>query len=67
MPAWVRNLERNWAGAVDLVGAARARIWRLYMAGSAVAFDANQIGVNQILAVKPDVEGLSGLPQVRTQ
>jgi len=64
--AWVRNLEGNWADAVDIAGAARARIWRLYMAGSAVAFDSNRIGVNQILAIRPDAGGASGLPRRRT-
>ena len=36
--AWVANLERNWTAAVAATSAARARIWRLYMAGSALAF-----------------------------
>ena len=45
------NLEHNWRDAINLVGEARARIWRLYMAGSAVAFERNRIGVNQLLAV----------------
>jgi cyclopropane-fatty-acyl-phospholipid synthase len=36
--AWVGNLESSWSAAVDMVGAARARVWRLYMAGSAVGF-----------------------------
>ena len=36
--AWVANLEANWDDAVRLAGLARARIWRLYMAGSAVGF-----------------------------
>ena len=30
----------------------RARVWRLYMAASALAFERNRIGVNQILAVQ---------------
>ena len=36
---WVANLEANWDRAVELVGRARADIWRLYMAGSAIGFD----------------------------
>ncbi len=31
--AWVANLEANWDEAVRLAGEARARVWRLYMAG----------------------------------
>ena len=30
---WVANLEANWDAAVEEVGEARARVWRLYMAG----------------------------------
>ena len=33
---WVANLEERWDEAVTEVGTARARIWRLYMAGSAL-------------------------------
>ncbi|MEV6018872.1 MULTISPECIES: cyclopropane-fatty-acyl-phospholipid synthase family protein [unclassified Streptomyces] len=60
---WVANLEAGWSRAVRLTGAGRARVWRLYMAASAVAFEANEIGVNQILAVKtPGATGASGMP-----
>lgn len=45
--AWVTNLEANWDKAVTASSAGRARIWRLYMTGSALAFAANRLGVNQ--------------------
>ena len=63
--AWVTNLEANWGKAVQLTSAGRARVWRLYMAGSALAFEGNRIGVNQVLAVRPDVRGASGMPRTR--
>jgi len=63
--AWVANLEANWDRAVQLTSAGRARVWRLYMAGSALAFEGNRIGVNQVLAVRPDVRGGSGMPRSR--
>lgn len=63
--AWVANLEANWDRAVQLTSAGRARVWRLYMAGSALAFEANRIGVNQVLAVRSDVRGISGMPRSR--
>ena len=63
--AWVANLEADWDEAVRLTSAARARIWRLYMAGSALAFEGNRIGVNQVLAVKPGEHGRSGMPATR--
>ncbi|MFC1430100.1 class I SAM-dependent methyltransferase [Streptacidiphilus sp. N1-3] len=62
---WVTNLERNWAEAVRLVSPGRARVWRLYMAASAVAFEQNGIGVNQVLAVRTRTGGNSGMPLVR--
>ncbi|MEO6884727.1 MAG: cyclopropane-fatty-acyl-phospholipid synthase family protein [Jatrophihabitantaceae bacterium] len=65
--AWVANLERNWSAAIAVSSAGRARIWRLYMAGSALAFEANRIGVNQVLAVKSDSRGASGLPRTRSE
>ena len=62
---WVRNLEAEWDRAVGLTSPGRARVWRLYMAGSALAFERNRIGVNQVLAVRPGPGGVSGLPATR--
>ncbi|MFF0127521.1 class I SAM-dependent methyltransferase [Streptomyces mirabilis] len=60
---WVTNLEAQWARAVALSGPGRARVWRLYMAASAVAFERNRIGVNQVLAIRtPEPSGASGMP-----
>ena len=50
--AWVSNLEANWDTAVDEVGRGRAMVWRLYMAGSAVAFERNEIQLHQVLLVR---------------
>ncbi|MFJ8020330.1 class I SAM-dependent methyltransferase [Streptomyces sp. NPDC096311] len=60
---WVTNLEAQWARAVALTGPGRARVWRLYMAASAVAFERNRIGVNQVLAIRtPEPSGAAGMP-----
>lgn len=59
---WVANLEAHWPRAVKLTSPGRARIWRLYMAASAVSFERNRIGVNQFLAVRTPEAGTSGLP-----
>ncbi|MFR9673441.1 class I SAM-dependent methyltransferase [Streptomyces sp. TR06-5] len=59
---WVRNLERHRDEAVRLTSPGRARVWRLYMAASALAFEHNRLGVNQILAVRPTSDGAAGLP-----
>jgi len=58
--AWVRNLESSWDEAVAEVGPGRARVWRLYMAASALNFEAGSTQVHQVLAVRPD-RGRSGL------
>ena len=63
--AWVANLEQHWAEAVRLVSPGRARVWRLYMAASALAFEQNKIGVNQVLAVRTGAHGDSRMPMVR--
>ncbi|HWG28631.1 cyclopropane-fatty-acyl-phospholipid synthase family protein [Actinospica sp.] len=62
---WVANLEANWDEAVRLVGPARARIWRLYMAASALGFEDGGIAVHQVLGVLPDPAGGSGMPPTR--
>jgi cyclopropane-fatty-acyl-phospholipid synthase len=57
--AWVRNLEAAWPEAVAEVGAGRARVWRLYMAASAVLFEAGNTQIHQVLAVRAE-NGKSG-------
>ncbi len=59
---WVSRLEADWGRAVQLAGPGRARVWRLYMAASALAFERNRIGVNQVLAVRTPDPGISGMP-----
>ncbi|MEV7196765.1 cyclopropane-fatty-acyl-phospholipid synthase family protein [Streptomyces sp. NPDC093510] len=58
---WVASLEARWTEGQRLTSPGRARIWRLYMAASALAFEHNRIGVNQVLAVKTPETGASGL------
>ncbi|WP_327679071.1 cyclopropane-fatty-acyl-phospholipid synthase family protein [Kitasatospora sp. NBC_00458] len=64
---WVANLEAHWTEAVRLVGRGRARVWRLYMAASALAFEENRIGVNQVLAVRSTADGAAGLAATREE
>lgn len=63
--AWVANLERHWDEAVSVVGEGRARVWRLYMAGSAVGFEDGGLGLHQVLGVLPDRDGRAGMPRTR--
>jgi cyclopropane-fatty-acyl-phospholipid synthase len=59
--AWVRNLEQHWTRAVAEVGDGRARVWRLYMAASAVGFEDSMLQIHQVLAVRTE-RGASGMP-----
>jgi cyclopropane-fatty-acyl-phospholipid synthase len=62
---WVANLEDGWDDAVTLVGEGRARVWRLYMAASAVGFEDGGLAIHQVLGVANDSEGVSGMPNTR--
>ncbi|WP_344835108.1 cyclopropane-fatty-acyl-phospholipid synthase family protein [Actinocorallia longicatena] len=59
---WCRNLDDHWEEAVEEVGEATARVWRLYMAGCRLGFDRNFIQLHQILGVKLPSSGVSGMP-----
>jgi cyclopropane-fatty-acyl-phospholipid synthase len=58
---WVTNLEENWESAVSEVGEARARIWRLYMAASAVNFEDNHLHVDQVVAIRTPPSGSASM------
>jgi len=62
---WVRNLEANWDAAVAEVGMERARVWRLYMAASAVGFTGGGLNLHQVLGVVQDPAGGSGMSPTR--
>ena len=63
--AWVSNLDESWDEAVKLVGEPRAKVWRLYMAGSAVGFEDGGISIHQVLGVVPSETGKVGMPATR--
>jgi cyclopropane-fatty-acyl-phospholipid synthase len=58
---WVDNLTKRFDEAVSEVGIERARVWKLYMAGSAVAFERHHLEIHQVLNVRP-LEGKSAMP-----
>jgi cyclopropane-fatty-acyl-phospholipid synthase len=62
LAAWGVNLERHWDEAVREVGPHKARVWRLYMAASRFGFERNDIQLHQVLGVKLDSHGRSGMP-----
>jgi cyclopropane-fatty-acyl-phospholipid synthase len=61
LAAWCANLDAHWDEAVAEVGEGTARVWRLYMAGSRLGFDRNAVQLHQILGVKLDADGSSGM------
>jgi cyclopropane-fatty-acyl-phospholipid synthase len=63
--AWVDNLESRWDEAVAIAGEARARIWKLYMAASAINFEANRTQLHHVLGVKTDDRGVSAVAPTR--
>jgi len=50
---WVDNLVKRFDEASEEVGEQRARVWRLYMAGSAVNFEQHHLEIHQVLTVRP--------------
>jgi cyclopropane-fatty-acyl-phospholipid synthase len=63
--AWGANLDAHWDEAVAEVGEARARVWRLYLAGSRMGFVQRRIELHQVLAVRTEGGG-SGMPLERS-
>ncbi|MEH1165521.1 class I SAM-dependent methyltransferase [Micromonospora sp. CPCC 205539] len=62
LAAWCRNLVDNWDFCVSEVGAGTARVWGLYMAGSRMAFERNEIQLHQVLATRTGPAGESSYP-----
>ena len=62
---WVERLEANRVAALETVGERIYRIWRIYMAGSAHAFERGWMSIYQVLAGKPSSDGRLGVPATR--
>ncbi len=62
LKAWCENLVANWHECVHEVGAETARVWGLYMAGSRLGFETNDVQLHQVLAVKTEPGGASQFP-----
>ncbi len=59
---WNANLQSHWDEAVRLVGEPKARLWGLYMAGSALNFELNTIQIHQYLCIRPNGRGTDSYP-----
>jgi cyclopropane-fatty-acyl-phospholipid synthase len=65
--SWLSALEQRWPEAIGLVGEPTARVWRLYLAGGALAFAERRMGVDQILAVRTTQQGASHMSRTRAE
>jgi cyclopropane-fatty-acyl-phospholipid synthase len=50
--AWVERLDAHRQACVESVGEEDWRTWKLYLAGSAVAFEDGGLGLHQVLLSK---------------
>jgi cyclopropane-fatty-acyl-phospholipid synthase len=62
---WTERLEANGDAARREVGEERFRVWRIYMAGSAHAFDRGWLSLWQLTAGKPHSDGRLPHPLTR--
>ena len=63
--AWIDTFESHYTDVVAMVGEETARVWRLYLVGGALSFEEGRMGVDQILAVRASVDGVSSMPPRR--
>jgi cyclopropane-fatty-acyl-phospholipid synthase len=61
---WTERLHANREAAYREAGEARTKIWLLYLAGCALAFERGTVGIFQTVATKR-ARGASGLPPTR--
>lgn len=61
LAGWNQNLMDNWDECVAEVGEATARVWGLYIAGSRMGFETNEIQLHHVLATRTE-DGVSGMP-----
>lgn len=62
LKGWCDNLVENWDECLKEVTLGRAKVWGIYMAGSRLAFERNEIELHHVLAVKTDDKGDANWP-----
>jgi len=62
---WSAEFEKHLAQAVQASSERTARIWRLYLAGCAYAFEQGWISIYQVLATRRTKPGRTALPLTR--
>lgn len=61
---WTQRLHANREAAIAEVGEAKTRLWLIYLAGCALAFERSAVGIFQTLTSKR-TKGASGMPPTR--
>ena len=59
---WNRNLVENWDECVAEVGEGTARVWGLYIAGSRIGFERDEVELHQVLATRNHDDGRADFP-----
>jgi cyclopropane-fatty-acyl-phospholipid synthase len=59
---WNRNLVENWDECVAEVGEGTARVWGLYIAGSRIGFERDEVELHHVLATRNHEGGRSDFP-----
>ncbi|MCD9154099.1 class I SAM-dependent methyltransferase [Aeromicrobium duanguangcaii] len=62
LAGWCQNLVDHWDEALDEVSLGRAKVWGLYMAGSRLAFERNEIQLHHVLGVNTSADGDADYP-----
>ncbi|ESR25515.1 SAM-dependent methyltransferase [Lutibaculum baratangense] len=62
---WTDRLQAREAEAIAEIGEPRTRLWLLYLAGCALAFERGTVQINQTVATRRRKRGPSGLPPTR--
>ncbi|WP_110205169.1 SAM-dependent methyltransferase [Nocardioides daejeonensis] len=63
LAGWSANLAEHWDECVAEAGIEIARVWGLYMAGSRLAFERDEIELHQVLATRNHDDGDSEFPR----
>ncbi len=62
LAGWCANLVEHWDECVAEVGVGTARVWGIYMAGSRLGFERDEIQLHHVLATRNHEGGASDYP-----
>ncbi len=62
LKGWNENLEAHWDECLKEVSLGTAKVWGIYMAGSRLAFERNELGLHHVLGVRVGDDGDAHFP-----